>query len=68
MFDMKLDASCKPCENGSLCTKKNLTLVVILIYKGGFSKKNTYSSVLHSHKVLMKLCPCGKYRQLNPIA
>jgi len=28
-------------------------------------EKNTYSSVLHSHKVLMKLCPCRIYRQLN---
>jgi len=25
----------------------------------------TYSSVLHSHTVLLKLCPCGRYRQPN---
>jgi len=28
------------------------------------NKTKTYSSVLHSHTVLMKLCPCGRYRQL----
>ena len=31
------------------------------------NQKNTYSSVLHSHTVLVKLCPCGRYRQLNSI-
>ena len=30
-------------------------------------KKNTYLSVLHSHTVLMKLCPYGRYRQLNSV-
>ena len=30
-------------------------------------KKCTYSSVLHSHKVRMKLCPCERYRQLNSV-
>ena len=30
-------------------------------------KKNIYSSVLHSHTVLMKLCPCGSHRQLNSV-
>ena len=25
----------------------------------------TYSYVLHSHTVLLQLCPCGRYRQLN---
>ena len=29
--------------------------------------KKTYSSVLHSHTVLMKLCPCGRLRQLNSV-
>jgi len=24
----------------------------------------TYSSVLHSHTLIMKVCPCGSYRQL----
>ena len=27
-------------------------------------KKCTYSSVLHSHTILMNVCPCGRYRQL----
>jgi len=27
-------------------------------------QQNTYSSVLHSHTVLRKVCPCGWYRQL----
>ena len=27
----------------------------------------TYSSVLHSHIVLMKLCLCERYRQLNSV-
>ena len=31
------------------------------------NKKCTYSSVLHSPTVLMKLCPCGRYRQLNSV-
>ena len=30
-------------------------------------KTTTYSSVLHSHTVLWKLCPCGRYRQLNSV-
>ena len=30
-------------------------------------KKNTYSSVLHSHTVLIQLFPCGRYRQLNSV-
>ena len=33
-----------------------------------FAKKkklNTCSSVFHSHTVLIKLCPCGRYRQPN---
>jgi len=29
------------------------------------NQKYTYPSVLHSHTVLMKVCPCGGYRQLN---
>jgi len=29
-----------------------------------FRSKFTYSSVFHSHTVLMKVCPCGRYRQL----
>ena len=37
------------------------TLIVRKIYK------LTYSSVLHSHTVLMKVCPCGRYRQLNSV-
>jgi len=39
-----------------------------MFIKDGLShknKKNIYSSVLHSHTVLMKLCPCERYRQLN---
>jgi len=24
----------------------------------------THSSVLHSHTVLMQVCPCGRYRQM----
>jgi len=38
--------------------------------KGGLSPKKTqktYSPVLHSLKVLMQLCTCGIYRQLNSI-
>ena len=31
------------------------------------NQKITYSSVLHSHTVLMKWCPCGRYRQLNSV-
>ena len=31
------------------------------------NQKMTYSSVLHSHKVLMKLCPCERYRQMNSV-
>ena len=31
------------------------------------NQKFTYSSVLHSDTVLMKLCPCGRYRQLNSV-
>jgi len=31
------------------------------------SQKFKYSCLLHSHTVLMKLCPCGRYRQLNSI-
>ena len=27
----------------------------------------TYSYVLHSHTVLLQLCPCGRYRQLNSV-
>ena len=27
----------------------------------------THSPVLHSHKVLNDLCPCGRYRQLNSV-
>ena len=43
-------------------------LLYIVKVKDGLSlknKKNTYSSVLYSHTVLLKLCPCGRYRQLN---
>ena len=29
--------------------------------------KFTYSSVLHNHIVLIKVCPCGRYRQLNSV-
>ena len=40
-------------------------------FKDGLSLKNTikntYSSVHHSHTVLMKVCPCGRYRQLNSV-
>ena len=39
-----------------------------IIIKDGLSLKEntkTYSSVHHSHTVLMKVCPCGRYRQLN---
>ena len=33
--------------------------------KGGLqNQKLTYSSVLHSHTVLMEVCPCGRYCQL----
>ena len=37
------------------------------IRDGLFSQNQnfTYLSVLHSHRVLMKYCPCGIYRQLN---
>ena len=31
------------------------------------NQKFTYSYVPHSHTVLMKLCPCGRYRQLNSV-
>jgi len=27
----------------------------------------THSSILHSHTVLMELCRCGRYRQLNRV-
>ena len=30
-------------------------------------KNNTNSFVLHSQTVLVKLCPCGRYRQLNSV-
>jgi len=30
-------------------------------------KKTTYSSALHSHTVLLKVCPCGRYKQLNSV-
>ena len=48
-----------------------ITLVILLVinvfFKDRLSLKNTkpYSSVLHSHTVLMQLCPSGRYRQLN---
>ena len=29
--------------------------------------KNTYSSVLRRHTLLMKVCLCGRYRQLNSV-
>ena len=55
--------------------RKVSVLTVIFIFKmfrRAFYKvdfrsklKNTYSSVLHSHTVLMKLYHCGRYRQLN---
>ena len=40
------------------------------LFKGVLSLKIhffIYLSVLHSHRGLMKLCPCGIYRQLNSI-
>jgi len=45
-------------------------LLYIVKIKDGLSlknKKDTYSSVLHSHTVLLKLCPCGRYKQLNSV-
>ena len=35
--------------------------------KVDFRSKFAYSSVLRNLKVLMKLCPCGRYRQLNSV-
>ena len=31
------------------------------------NKNKTYSSVLHWHTVLMTVCPCGRYKQLNSV-
>jgi len=39
------------------CIKDGLSLKI----------KNTYSPVLHSQTELMKLCPCGRYRQVNSV-
>ena len=43
--------------------------IKLYILKDELSLKNTKtrSSVLHSHTVLMKLIPCGRYRQLNSV-
>ena len=50
-------------------TKKALKGIDITLKMDVLSKykKCTYSSVLHSHKVRMKLCPCERYRQLNSV-
>ena len=44
---------------------------VFFIFKGGLSLKinqqqRTYAYVLQSHKLPVKQCPFGIYRQLNP--
>ena len=47
-----------------------LVVLVQRMFKDGLSlkmKKDTYSSVLHSHTVLMELCPCERYRQVNTV-
>ena len=47
---------------------RGITIVILMVIHVFFKDtKNTkpYSSVLHSHTVLMQLCPYGKYRQLN---
>ena len=40
-------------------------LQTVLRWTFAQKKQTTYSSVLHSHTVLMKVCPCARYRQLN---
>jgi len=40
------------------CVKDGLSLKIIFF---------TNSSVFNSHTILMKLCPCGRYRQLNSV-
>ena len=42
-------------------------IIICRVFKGGISLKHTHSSVLHSHQVFMKKCPCEKYRHLNLI-
>jgi len=53
-----------------MTNKSTITYIYILhTFKDGLAQhqKFTYSSVLHSHTVLMKLFPCGRHRQLNSV-
>ena len=43
----------------------DLVLPFYLRWTFAQNQKYTYPSVLHSRTVLMKLCPCEGYRQLN---
>jgi len=47
-----------------------MLIIILALFKDGFlpkTKTNAYSPVLHSHTALMKVCPCGRYRQLNSV-
>ena len=58
-------------DYGYFLIKVNISYLRIwlLLLKMDFSSelKNTYSIVLHSHTVLTKVCPCGRYRQLKSV-
>ena len=56
--DTNYKVESKICQLLSSCFKDGLTLKNQIV---------TNSSVLHSHTVLMKLCPCGRYRQLKSV-
>ena len=54
------------------CSIDDLLIILntVFVLRWPFAQKqtnNTYSSVLHNHTVLMKICPCERYRQLNTV-
>jgi len=49
------------------CCRSTLYPKTMFLFRNPQNNKFAYSSVLHSHTVLMKLYPCGRYRQLNSV-
>jgi len=57
-------------EDDTIVYTSKMSIQLTVWMSGVFYSQNqkfTYSSVLHSHTVLMTLCPCARYRQLNSV-
>ena len=52
-----------------LCSFVTVYWYDVYLYSWTFAHNQnfTYSSILHGYTVLMKLYPCGRYRQLNSV-